>query len=86
MIKRTISHSHIVWQPGDGGIGLIYEAEDLKLNRRVALKFLPGEMKNDPDARERFRCEALAASALSSEMRFSTRDLCMSVQTKVWVR
>jgi serine/threonine protein kinase len=65
MIGRTISLFRIVSQLGSGGMGVVYEAEDLKLRRHVALKFLPPEMENDPAARERFQREAFAASALN---------------------
>src|SRR5574338_1640143 len=65
MVGQTISHYRIVGQLGAGGMGVVYRAEDVRLGREVALKFVSSDLGHDPVAVQRLRSEARAASALN---------------------
>jgi serine/threonine protein kinase/Flp pilus assembly protein TadD len=85
MIGSVVSHYKILEQLGGGGMGVVYKAQDLKLDRTVALKFLPPELTRDPEAKQRFIHEAKAASALQHDNICTIHDVDESPDGQLFI-
>jgi serine/threonine protein kinase/tetratricopeptide (TPR) repeat protein len=85
MIGKVVSHYKILGNLGGGGMGVVYKAQDLKLDRTVALKFLPPELTRDPEAKARFAHEAKAASALQHDNICTIHDVDESPDGQLFI-
>ncbi len=85
MVGTTVSHYKILEHLGGGGMGVVYKAQDLNLDRPVALKFLPSDLTRDPEAKQRFVHEAKAASALQHECICVIHDIDQSTEGQTFI-
>jgi serine/threonine-protein kinase len=85
MIGKTISHYRILERLGEGGMGVVYRAVDTKLDRDVALKFLPSDLTSDPEAKERFIHEAKAASSLDHQSICTVYEIAESEDGQIFI-
>ena len=85
MVDKTVSHYKILEHRGGGGMGVVYKARDLKLDRNVALKFLPPEFTRDPDAKQRFMQEAKAASSLQHPNICTIHDIDQTEDGRIFI-
>ena len=84
-MTKTVSHYKILEHLGGGGMGIVYKAQDLKLDRDVALKFLPPEFTRDPDAKQRFMQEAKAASSLQHPNICTIHDIDQTEDGQIFI-